>query len=335
MAEILKRYLFSLTEPLLSYELYDSFQITLSEFFFFFYTLKISQYLIFTNNLFFKIYLTAFKELKDQLIHFYELITALQPQFYEPLKLLLQLFTEICSTSKELTSQKLAEIFTRCFCSPSIRLYYMENDVNNSQTIVKLLIDNYEVLFSAKGPKATRYTVNLGTKHAVMSRAKTKFAEEYDKEKQERKKKIAERAEEELSGEEVFRDEDMKQLVVEVKEMLDKINRGAKQISQINEMVETVKRIKKIRSDLSIKLNSTVELPKQPDNIFVDDLNQTMKLAQDQISYSLLVMEKQLDHEAEEVQKISDESKGRHLLDTLRFLKTELEGFKWCRKNLA
>lgn len=154
IGSLFKQFLFALPEPLLTFELYDSFLLSLT----------------FTNS-------------RDRIAFFYELYTSLPSGFKESVKSVLSLFHTISQAqaslpTHRLTNHNLASMFVESFLRPRKRLHYMEHDSSLAVEVVKILIDQYPLLTGDRPPKRPRRVYPLATKHAILTRPKTPFAEE-------------------------------------------------------------------------------------------------------------------------------------------------------------
>ncbi|GAM22007.1 hypothetical protein SAMD00019534_051820 [Acytostelium subglobosum LB1] len=117
VAEMLKQYLLSLSEPLFSFQLYDSFLLT--------HTILSHQ---------------------DRLWAYRFLLAYLPQGFRTTIKAVLDLLWRVhCNSSQtKLDAQSLAAIFTGAFLRPEEEIYYMKQDRINTEDIVRLWIDEFE-----------------------------------------------------------------------------------------------------------------------------------------------------------------------------------------------
>eukprot|EP01095_Lingulamoeba_sp_RSL-Kostka_P009597 TRINITY_DN3335_c0_g1_i1.p1 TRINITY_DN3335_c0_g1~~TRINITY_DN3335_c0_g1_i1.p1 ORF type:complete len:349 (-),score=69.79 TRINITY_DN3335_c0_g1_i1:312-1358(-) len=121
IAQILKSYLSSLPEPLLTYQFYDSFLL-----------------------------LSTIKYYQDKLIITSSLLGQLPTGFYNTTKQLLYLFNTITkSVNTKMNANSIAEIFCHNFLKANNYVYFRDEDRKNQVETVEFLIQNYDSLFSS------------------------------------------------------------------------------------------------------------------------------------------------------------------------------------------
>ncbi|KAL6080590.1 hypothetical protein QOT17_000232 [Balamuthia mandrillaris] len=153
-AEVLRQYLFALPEPLLTFDLYDSFLITLT-----------------------------MVEREDRMACLQALTASLPLGYRKANKEVLTLFNAIhkAKATDGLDSAKLASIFGPVFLRPAQVIYYMADDVSRVGEVLQLLIEEAPIITTAHAltkahSSSTSIKRHISTMQTIASRPRIRSA---------------------------------------------------------------------------------------------------------------------------------------------------------------